>query len=371
MSATPRCNPWSRRASARVTIPVVVGLAIAAVGGAVLAWVLLLRGGDGQTIEPTTMTQAAIDADLATLQEDFKTALQEKRDLTRVLARTKRFTEQHPDQLAGHILLAQTQMREQRWGPAYASWTRALELGPGVYEQYKMAGFCAARLDRLEQALGHYQDAVDAAGDRADYEVFASIGRLHLAMDNPDAAEQAFTRALNAPGTGDKTNWKHPGYAGLANVAAVRGEFEQAHQHIDRAIKLANLDSNADLVGYHLQKARLYLDADQPDNALAMLTTTWQQFDDAQERIESARLRAALYERADQTDKAVTHIAYVCDLHQRDPDRKDPVLAEFYALLAKWQLKAGQTQNARTSISNLRTLAPDHPDLAELKQELP
>ena len=346
-------------------------LAVIAIGGAVLAYVLLVsKSGTGPDNTTPALTQEEIDAKLGTLQEQFQSAMQEQQNLSRILARAKLFTEDHPEQVPGHILLAQLRMRMQEWEPAYESWTNALKLDPGVYEICKMAGFCAARLGRLNRALKHYEEAVDAAGDQADNEVFASIGQLHLSLGNLDAAEAAFTKSLNAPGAGEKTNWKHMGYSGLANVAAVRGDFEEAHQKIDRAIKFANSDSNADIVGYNIQKARLYLDERRPNDALLMLTTTWQQYNEATLRIESARLRARLYELKGELDQAVNHIAYVCQTHQTDPDRQDEMLADFYALLAEWQIKAGQKDAAKTSLQNLKTLEPEHPAIADLEASL-
>lgn len=353
-------------------LPVIVGLAVLAVGAAVVAGVLLLGAPDrrGAGAQGPPASQQAIDDRLGALQKQFQSALQEDRDLGRVFGRARLFTEDHPEEPAGHVLLAQVQMQTGRWSSAYESWSRALALDPGVFEVHKMAGFCAAKLGRLEQAVDHYRDAIELAGARADHEVHAALGRLYLSLGRPDDAEAAYEKSLDAPGAGNQTNWKHRGYAGLADVASVRGEYDLAQQHVDRALKLAKLDSKADTVGYRVQKARLYLDAGQPDHALAVLNDTARRDPDAALRIESTRLRAKLYEQAGDPERAVNHVASVCQLYQMQADRREDKLAALYALLAQYQIKAGRYDAASTSIANLETLTPKDPAIAPLRQAL-
>ena len=342
-------------------LAVIVLLVVVALGGLIAAAVLLFGPGSTPIVQKVPPTQQQIDDRLGALQQAFQSALQEERDLGRVASQARLFTQDHPDEPAGHMLLAQVQMRLNQWESSYTSWTRALELDPDVFEVHKMAGFCAAKLGRIKQAEAHYRGAIDLVGDRADHKVFASLGQLYLVLNDLDAAERAFKSAIDAPGTGKKTNWKHAGYAGLTDVAGQRGAYEKADELIDRAIKLSKVDSDADTVGYQIQKARLYMDAGRSDDALAVLTSLSNQNANAAMRIESAQLRARLYEQADDLERAVNHIATVCQLYQMQPDRKDDQLADFYALLARWQIKAGRYDAARTSIANLNMLQPEHP----------
>lgn len=347
--------------------------ALAVLAGVGLASVLfaVFRPSDNpEAGKPVAVTQSEIDAELGALQEALQSALQEKKDLSRLYAKARLFTERFPGEPAGHVLLAQICLGSQRWSDAYLSWTRALELDPDGYELWKMAGFTAAKLGRLEESRAQYTQAAAIQGDRTDSDVFTSIGRLELVLGNLTEAEQAFTRALDAPGIGEKTNWKHEAYAGLADVASVRGDHDKAHELVDRAIKLAKIDSSADLAGYHIQKSRLYMDAGDHEQALTMLTHTWQLYPTSPQRIESAELRATLYEYAGDLARAVNHIAYVCETYQNNPQRIDDQLADYYALLATWQLKAGQLDAATTSVHNISTLVPTHPKLAELQQKL-
>jgi len=328
----------------------------------------------GETDHPVdvrlNLTPEQIDERLGALQKEFQTVLQEKLDRARFEAKARLFTEQVPDEPAGHVLLAQVRMSLNKWEEAYTSWAHALESDPGAYELSKMAGFCAARLSRLEQAVKHYEAAAGSAGSATDCEVYAALGRLYLSLNQPEKAEAEFNLSLTAPAPGEKTNWKHDAYSGLADVAATRGDAEAALSWNDRAIKLAKVDSSADTVGYHIQKARIYMDLGRDDDALTMLTHTWQTYPDSQGRIESARLRAKLYERAGQLDKAVNHIALICDMHFNELERQDLVLADFFALLAEWQIKAGQKDQAKIALANLETLMPQHPKAASLKKQL-
>lgn len=322
------------------------------------------------TQTPTPVSQEEIDRRLAGLQEEFQKVLQEKLDLERFEARAQVFAEEFPEEPAGHVLVAQTRMSLRRWQGAYDAWLTARDLRADAFEYEKMAGFCAARLGRYEKAESHYRAAVQTMGERADSEVYASLGRLYLALDQPAKAESAFSSALVAPGPGDETNWKHEAYSGLANVSVLRDDCDGALETIDRAIRLAAVDSQADVVGYHIQKARIMMDCGSDADAVTMLTHTWQTLPDSQWRLESARLRAKLYERAGELGKAVNHVTLVCDWHQNAPERRDRVVADYVALLAEWQLKAGQADAARTTLFNLETLEPEHPRLNELKMKL-
>lgn len=345
-------------------------LAVVAAGGVTATIILLGPGRPDPTVDIAPPTQEDIDAQLGMLQQQFQSDLQEKRDLTRVYDQVRLFTLDHPEDQAGQMLFAQIQMQLNQWESAYLAWTRSLELDPNVVEVHKMAGFCAAKRGELEQAVKHYQGAAHVAGTRADNEVYHSLGRLYLALEDADAAEQSFSKALQAPGAGSRTNWKHEAYAGLADVAGTRGDFDQADTHLERAMKLAKLDSGADVVGYHIQQARLLMDRGQADDALAVLLSVAQSNRDAALRIESARLRARLYEQSGDLEKAVNHIATVCQLYQLKANRKDEQLGLFYALLAEWQIKAGRQDAARISIENLKTLLPDHPQLSSLQQTI-
>ncbi|MGB0768926.1 MAG: tetratricopeptide repeat protein [Phycisphaeraceae bacterium] len=371
MNPTPSNRRLTRRRLGRIRGATLAALGFVAVVGAVVAWFLIDRPEASLTPTQGTAAQEQIDEELGELQRDFQTAMQEKLDVSRIAGRARAFTERHPDEPAGHVLLAQVRTAMQSWESAYAAWTKALAYDPDAFELCKMAGVTAAKLGRYEQSLIHYQDAVEATDDRADAEVYAALGRLHLALGDPDAAEAMFVRAIDAPGPGDQTNWKHEAHAGLADVASVRGRFDEAIERIDRAIKLARIDSAADLAGYRIQKARIYIDADRDDDAVTMLGYTWSEHPRALWRIESASLRARLYKRAGELDKAADHIQSVTEWHRMADDRDEAVLADFTALLADWQIQANRIDAARISLHNLQTLAPEHPDIAPIQAKLP
>gem|GEM_PF-2392735 len=375
MKTKPIKRSFNATRAGRVRLDWVVVLVLLALAGAAVTYLALNRGpsdaDDPNRVSPRPMTQQEIDTELGELQQSFQTALQEELDLNRLAAKARVFTERHPNESGGHVLLAQLRIGLNQWEEAYQSWLNAIEQQPGGVDLYKMAGFSAARTGRLEQALVHYQDAAKAANDQADCEVYAALGRLHLALEGPEAAEQMFKRSQNAPGVGEKTNWKHEAYAGLADVAAVRSEYDAALEHIDHAIKMARLDSEADIAGYRIQKARIYMDAGRDEDAVTMLGHTWSQHPAALWRIESARLRAKLYERAQQLDKAVDYVQSVCEWHRLAEESDNLVLADFTALLADWQIKAQRYDAARVSLHNLVTLFPKHPRIDALKERLP
>ncbi|MEM9348061.1 MAG: tetratricopeptide repeat protein [Planctomycetota bacterium] len=365
---TPAFQSMHRRGA--VSTGWVVLLALLAMAISAVVYLALTRGEEGASADPPKASQEQIDQELGVLQQDFQTALQEKQDLSRLAAKARAFTERYPDQQGGYVLLAQTRMGLKQWDQAYAALQQALTFNENAFELSKMAGLSAAKLGQIDKALSHYLEAVQATNDQADSEVYTALGRLYLALGSPPNAERMFNQAAEARGPGEKTNYKHEAYAGLADVSAVGGDTEAALSWVDRAIKMSKLDSDADTAAYHIQKARIYTDSDRDEDAVTMLNYTWSEFADAPWRIESARLRARLYERANQLGKAVDHLQGVTEWHRISENRNEETIAEFTALLADWQIKAGRIEDARVSLYNLQALVPGHPAINGLKKKL-
>lgn len=370
MTSAHQAKTTHRRSVGFSNLELLVAVVLLAIALTVVVLIVLNRG-NSSTPTPPPPSQEEIENELGLLQQAFQKAMQEDLGLTRVAAQARVFSEEYPDQQGGYVLLAQVRMGQQQWGDAYKAWGKALAFDDGAFELSKMAGLCAAKLGNMEQALTHYEQAVTATNGQADSEVYAALGRLQLSLENPDAAEQMFGKAAEARGPGEETNYKHEAYAGLADVAVVREDFDTALSWVDRAIRMAGIDSKADEAGYHIQKARIYMDAGRDEDAVTILSYTWSEYADAVTRIESARLRARLYERAGELNTAVDHIQSVTELQRLSETRNNETLANFTALLADWQIKAKRTSDARVSLHNLQTLMPDHPAISELKMRLP
>ncbi|MEM6505045.1 MAG: tetratricopeptide repeat protein [Planctomycetota bacterium] len=353
-----------------VSVGWVLLLALLALAISAVISLVVTRSSEDASPERPAVSQEQIDQELGVLQQDFQTALQEKQDLSRLAAKARAFTERYPEEQGGYVLLAQTRMGLKQWDQAYTALQQALTFDENAFELSKMAGLSAAKLGRIDKALSHYLAAVQATNDQADSEVYTAIGRLYLALGSPLNAERVFNQAAEARGPGEETNYKHEAYAGLADVSAVGGDTEAALSWVDRAIKMSGIDSDADTAAYHIQKARIYMDADRDQDAVTMLNYTWSEFADTPWRIESARLRARLYERAGQLDKAVDHLQAITEWHRINENRNEETIAEFTALLAGWQIKAGRIDDARVSLFNLQALVPGHPAIDGLKEQL-
>lgn len=319
------------------------------------------------------MTQAQVDARLAELQQEFEDIGNQGGDLTVFEAKIRLFTEQHPREAEAYVTLGLARVALLRWSDAYQAFLSAIRLKPGVYQWHQLAGFCSTKMNDNDQALGHYLDALEVAGDAADYTLYTNLGQLYLVLDQLDEAERSFTLALDAPPPpGEDTNWRHQGYSGLADVAAVRGDFEKAQEFIDLAIRFNPGDSGKKEVGYMIQKAWLYMDQGRDDEALRYLRDeVHRRHPDSAGRIESVRLRARLYERAGDLGAAVDHVSYYTWDQTQQPERIDAELANFFALQAEWQIKAGQFDAARHSLTSLENLAPQHTQLQSLRDQLP
>ena len=112
------------------------------------------------------------------------------------------------------------------------------------------------------------------------------------------------------------------------------------------------------------------MDAGRDEDATAWLSYTWSKYPETLWRIESARLRATLYQRADQLETAVDYLQTITEYHRMAEMRNTENLANFTALLAQWQIKAKRIDAAKISLHNLKTLAPTHPAIEMLKEQL-
>jgi len=324
---------------------------------------------EGQQAPPNPQI---VEARLDALRQEFNTIIDEKLDATALEARVRVYTERHPENAGGFLLLGQARMSLLRWADAYEALSTSLQLKSDEPECHRLAGACAAELGRYDQAQQHYLDALRIAGPRANCALYRNLGQLYLVRGDLDAAEQAYTRSLDAPAPpGEDTNWKHEGYAGLANVASQRGDLNTALQNIELAIVLSKAQTGSDEVGYYIQKARIYADAGQDEQAITTLVTTARNYRNADLRIEAVRLRARLYERAGNVGSAVEYINTILELRELANNDTDAELAEFYALLAQWQIHAGQNIQALNTLDVLRGLSPDHPQLEVLRAQLP
>ena len=92
-------------------------------------------------------------------------------------------------------------------------------------------------LGYLYQDTGRFEEAIDWYEDVLELEPEHQLATLRLAQvlqasDQPDAAEPLFEQVVDSEGL------PAAAHAGLANIAAARGEHEDAARHLERALEL-------------------------------------------------------------------------------------------------------------------------------------
>lgn len=337
---------------------VLVALAVVLTAGGLTA-VVLMRGGDTDPAPPRDTS----NEEIARLQEQFKRYIENQLDFTNLLPEVKAYTRDHPDSVAGHVLLAQVLMRLEQYAQAYPALTQALEGNPDNFELLKLTGACAAKLERWDEAERYLTEA-DAL--KEDQTVVLQLGNVFFQTGRLDAAEEAFTRAkaIRSESPPHKAN------AGLAEVHAGRGDYARALTMITLAIKWAGGDSEADISAYKLKKVRILFDAGRWDEGAQLLRVTMQEHPGVVYTLPSARLRARLAEQRGDLSGAAGEIGLLASGVVAAEDQTDRERADIYAELAHWQLKAGDTAGAADSVQALRDLMPSHARLAELEAQL-
>ena len=77
---------------------------------------------------------------------------------------------------------------------AVITWGKALELKPGDAEIHNWIGIAYFRMNKLDEALNHYNLAT--ALDSTYYQAFNNLGYTHFLKKDYDAANQAYQKSL-------------------------------------------------------------------------------------------------------------------------------------------------------------------------------
>jgi tetratricopeptide (TPR) repeat protein len=344
----------------RATLLAVLGAA--AVGAGVVA-VVYLRG------DPPPAQTAPRDTaheEMVALQEDFKRYVENRLDFIDLLPDAKAYTRRHPDAVAGHILLAQVLMKLELYGEAYPSLSRALELENrgGNFELLKLTGTCAAKLGVWGEAERHLLAADALRPD--DITVVLQLGNVYFQTGRLEDAEESYQHALNA----NRTTPPHKAYAGLAEICAARGQYDEAQPFINRAIRWANEDGEAQAWVYQLKKVRILFDAGQWAAGESLLISTQGESPEATYTLPCTRLRARLHGHHGEPLRAARDYELLISGVVDTATFTDAERAEIYAELAHWHLEAGNPDRAGEAVAELRRLVPGDPRLAALEARL-
>lgn len=331
--------------------------------GAGLVTVVYLRR---DTTPTQTTPRDTAQEEMVALQEAFKRYVENRLDFIDLLPDAKAYTRKHPDAVAGHILLAQVLMKLELYGEAYPSLARALELenSGDNFELLKLTGTCAAKLAQWDEAEQHLLAADALRPD--DITVVLQLGNVYFQTGRLEDAEESYQHALNA----NRTTPPHKAYAGLAEICAARGQYDEAQPFINRAIRWAKEDSGAEAWAYQLKKVRIHFDAGQWDIGAELLRTTQRDSPEAVYTLSCTALRARLNGHHNEPLRAARDYELLLSGVVDTATFTDAERADIYAWVAYWHHAAGNAARAREALVELRRADPNHMMLRELETQL-
>lgn len=182
------------------------------------------------------------------------------------------------------------------------------------------------------------------------------LGDLHIKRNQPEAAKQSYLRAReHAP--------DRPGIdLGLAIAASLADDRIGHRQHLMDELERAGQDARQ-----VLELARQLLDADLPDQVIALLSPMIEGFDDLLAK-DDASLAEALRLRALAMREAGDHGQAIADC--REAVRLNPRLCEAWLQLVHAYVTTGQPHRALVCINQAIELTPDDPELRKIAGRL-
>lgn len=337
---------------------VVVALAVLAVVGTTTF--ILLNRDTGPAPPPPDAVDP--EAEIVALQEDFKRYIENQLDMIDLLPAVKAYTRRYPEHDAGYILLAQVLMKMELYSEAYPALDRALVGNADNFELQKLTGTCAAKLGLWGEAEAHLLAADALTQD--DETVVLQLANVYFQTGRLDEAFSRYEKALKLSGSAAPP---HKANAGLAEVYAARGDYENALKRIRSAIRWAGADSEAELWVYQLSHVRILFDSGQWERGDALLGSTQGENPELIYRLPFARLRARLQAHEGRPDMAAGELSIIANPAFAPEGQTDREKADILAEYVYWCLEAGDTAQAQEPLDALRALMPDHPRLIELE----
>ncbi len=261
-----------------------------------------------------------------------------------------RLLEKHPKDPQAHVLMAKLSLARNHPAAALDSAERALELEPDQPEVRHLAGVLSFTVGKPKVARRHLKQAIRLSPDNARYHLY--LARAEMKLDRPEAAERRLREALRLDSTLAAAH-------GLrAQLAAERGNRTLALEEVDKAI--AHTDSEGkDLIGYHLQKAKLLRKMGEPSHAIRVLRELPEKH---QKKPTITQELATCYWKIDKPEQAAA--AWGRTVAAR------PANAALAAKAGLAFLRAGRRQRATLYYEVAHRRDPNHPQVKKLKRAL-
>src|SRR5207244_1103760 len=144
-------------------------------------------------------------------------------------AEARRSIDLDPDLADGHAFLAETYIDRYLLADAQRESDRALSLDANAVEPLRVHAYLLETQGRYQQAIGAYQDAIQAAPKNAH--LYFSLGNVYRALGRIDDATMAFHQALNlAPSDARSLTGLAQGYMGQGDYPAAIAYLQDAVQ---------------------------------------------------------------------------------------------------------------------------------------------
>ena len=115
-------------------------------------------------------------------------------DCVQAIEQYEKLRQEHPEDAAVYMILGQLQLQMGQYGPAAASFERALTIEPDNFELHDDKVESLAKSGRVAEAIESLRGIIDEQGDFPDS--YVRLGDLYAQTGNDEAAVMNYSRAL-------------------------------------------------------------------------------------------------------------------------------------------------------------------------------
>lgn len=179
--------------------------------------------------------------------------------------RAERLVEQYPTSPDAHRVVAEVLMARQDWAGAYTWLVKCLAADNQQPQVHLLAGTVAMKIDRLDEAAGHFRLTVDMIPDDATPRLYLASLYQHMGEHDKALRELLDARLIDTHSP--------QVYLLIADVYASQRKWPLAVTNIKHAIEYTPAADKQTVSAYNLRLARYLNKWNKPDDALLVLDT--------------------------------------------------------------------------------------------------